>query len=81
MALILNTIATAFIITTSAISWPIALSITISYMVFRLHDAYEKSSKATDCKQGEYYNIYRLFGTAESGSESRLSLTTNATIR
>lgn len=72
-ALSLNTLATAFIITASAISWPIALSVTISYMVFRLHDAYEKNSKLNDYKRAESYNIYRLFGASELGKESQLS--------
>ncbi|KTD25391.1 coiled-coil protein [Legionella lansingensis] len=58
--LLFNTAATAFMITAAATSWPIACALTISYMVYRLQNAYQKHQHRDD-KQQVTHDIYRLF--------------------
>ncbi|MCL9684988.1 hypothetical protein [Legionella maioricensis] len=67
-ALIYNIGGTAFIITAAVISWPIALSITLTYMAYRLNNAYQKKSNAPGTEQEVSPNIYRLFYFVQSES-------------
>ena len=63
--LIYNVGGTVFIITAAVVSWPIALSITLAYMAYRLHNAYQKRAEEQD-KQEASPNIYRLLHLEQS---------------
>ncbi|WP_157737120.1 hypothetical protein [Legionella lansingensis] len=59
-----NTAGPAFIITTAAFSWPIALLITVPYVVYQVNSAYKKSVSETN--QADTHGIYRLFDKPKS---------------
>lgn len=59
-----NVGGTAFIITAAVVSWPIALSITLTYMTYRLHHAYQQKSEEPEIS----HDIYRLFHPEQSES-------------
>jgi hypothetical protein len=52
---------TAFIITATVVSWPIALSITIIYMAYRLNNTFQQSLNQESKEQEEPHDIYRIF--------------------
>ncbi len=64
--LIYNVGGTAFIITAAVVSWPIALSITLTYMAYRLHNAYQKKPEEQSKEQEASPNIYRLLHLEQS---------------
>lgn len=64
-----NVGATAFIITAAATSWPVACGLTLSYMAYKLNDAYQKHLQEENKKQ-EPHDIYRLFSSDTSKAAS-----------
>ena len=58
--LAITTTGTAFIITAAVISWPIALSLTLSYIAYRLYEANNGNSVESG-KQELIHDIYRFF--------------------
>ncbi|KTD06921.1 hypothetical protein SAMN02746073_2252 [Legionella jamestowniensis DSM 19215] len=58
--LIFNTVATSFIITAAAISFPIASMLTVSYVIYRFFDSYQQMHREKDSKKCSY-EVYRLF--------------------
>ncbi|CDZ78997.1 hypothetical protein BN59_03312 [Legionella massiliensis] len=66
--LIFNAGFTAFVITTAAISWPVAVALTATYLVYKLWDAFEKSQHENN-KLRASQKVYRLFNTPVERAE------------
>ncbi|WP_051131815.1 hypothetical protein [Legionella tunisiensis] len=64
-----NTGGTAFIVTAAVISWPVALGLTIGYMLYRSNNNYQNQLGGNDKKQEEPRDIYRLFTPKGKGSQ------------
>lgn len=70
-SLAFNAGATALIITATAISWPIACLLAVSYIAYRLNDTYQKNTQAENSKRVTH-DIYRLFSDKPVVSSSAL---------
>lgn len=70
-----NTAGPAFVITTAAFSWPLALLVTAAYMTYQIDNTYKKS--ASDGKQPDANGIYRLFDKSSKALPSEPVVTDN----
>ncbi|KTC88414.1 hypothetical protein [Legionella cincinnatiensis] len=52
----------AFIITAAAASWPIALGLTLAYMIYCVNDAYQKQRIS---KEETHHDVYRLLNSPD----------------
>lgn len=59
-ALVFNVGGIAFIITAAAASWPIALGLTLAYMIYCVNDAYQKQRMS---KNESPHDVYRLLNS------------------
>ncbi|KTD60319.1 coiled-coil protein [Legionella santicrucis] len=65
-ALTFNVGGIAFVITAAAASWPIALGLTLAYMIYCVNDAYQKQRMS---KEEAPHDVYRLLNSQDTISE------------